>query len=388
VIGVSFGVVVQTRTGPPSEGGTVNSGTAFVVGPASVLPAGPPPILRSLDDFAALYCEADTPYTGASIPSYDWFDTFYREGGGNAVFGAYDPVAGTYANGLAIIEDLGQNYPGQLAIIDPLGPTEPMFEAMAADAVNYNRFAVRDVAQTDNTAALMETTGLLAPLNDEYGATFGPWVTVPGVTGIVGGGPRLVPYSAVICALCNRVEQNGNPNRAAAGGDYPLIYVTDFVDVNDVDRAGLFLKGVNCPHNVFGINQNYGFQTNVALSPDTPFWQANCSRARMWLKASALRRGQTYMFKTIDGKGRLLAALKGDLEAECKTLYDADGLYGDIPADAYQVSVSAVLNTDASIAQGEIRAVMQARLSVHARSVFIELVSVPITGSVSGPASF
>jgi hypothetical protein len=45
------------------------------------------------------------------------------------------------------------------------------------------------------------------------------------------------------------------------------------------------------------------------------------------------------------------------------------------------------VNSEATIAQGELHAVCEARLSLHAKSVIIDLVSVPITGRVSRTAT-
>jgi hypothetical protein len=42
------------------------------------------------------------------------------------------------------------------------------------------------------------------------------------------------------------------------------------------------------------------------------------------------------------------------------------------------------INTTTTVAYGELHAVVEARFSLHARTVIIELVAVPITGSVSG----
>jgi hypothetical protein len=93
--------------------------------------------------------------------------------------------------------------------------------------------------------------------------------------------------------------------------------------------------------------------------------------------------GLNYEYKSIDGRGRLAKALKTDLETLCKGLWDVDGLYGNTTSDAYAVEVGVSINTDASIALGELHAVVEARFSLHARTVIIELVTVPITGRVS-----
>ena len=115
----------------------------------------------------------------------------------------------------------------------------------------------------------------------------------------------------------------------------------------------------------------------------SPFWQANCGRTRMWLQWNSLAIGLGYEYKTIDGRGRLLSALEGDLATMCKSLWEADGLFGETTRDAYAVSTSVALNPIDDIAAGIIHAVVQARLSMHAETVIIELVSVPVNGAIA-----
>jgi hypothetical protein len=178
----------------------------------------------------------------------------------------------------------------------------------------------------------------------------------------------------------------GNPNRAAAGRDFPLQYATGFeTTISDTDRESLLdSHAVNTFAEMFGVLELYGFQTGRDEDPDDPFWQANCGRARMWLKARAFAAAQPYVFRTIDGRGRLAAALKGDLDAICLALYGVDGLFGETPQDAFATEVGASVNTTDTIAQGELNAAVEARLSLHAKAVNIDLVSVPVTGTVSG----
>jgi hypothetical protein len=116
---------------------------------------------------------------------------------------------------------------------------------------------------------------------------------------------------------------------------------------------------------------------------DNPFWQANASRGRMWLKARAQGAGKNYMFKPIDGRGRLTGRLKTDLDAICLELYGVDGLFGETPADAFATEAGATLNTVDGIAHGELRGLVEAKFSMHTKRVLIDLVSVPITGQVS-----
>jgi hypothetical protein len=152
------------------------------------------------------------------------------------------------------------------------------------------------------------------------------------------------------------------------------------------DVEGLLTAGGNAFVNRYGVLQSYGFQTGVAQSPDTPFWQASASRTRMWMIAWAKAIGENYMFKPIDGRGHLASDLQRNLNSKWLELWSNDGLYGDTPEEAFATSVGASVNQESTIALGELHAVVEARLSMYAKSIPIDLVSIPVTGRVSTAA--
>jgi hypothetical protein len=322
------------------------------------------------------------PRSGSNQDLFDGLDTYFAEGGKEAVIGRY--TAGDPAAALALFPpDLG---PGQVSILGEPN-TSGLYTTLLAHAKANNRVAVLDVPPDSDVAemdALGDAGRLLA--DADYGAIFGPWADIPAPSGVIGGSGRSVPASPVIAALCARVDSLGNPNRAAAGRDFPLQYVTGFeTDFSKADREALLNAGVNTFATIFGVLENYGFQTPRAQSVEDPYWQFNCARTRMWLQARAAAAGEPYMFRTIEGRGRLAAALKGDLDDICLQLYQADGLFGETPQEAFSIEVGESVNPVESIAQGELHAVMEARLSLHAKAVLIDLVTVPVTGQVSQP---
>jgi phage tail sheath protein FI len=378
----TLGVTVTTRTAPPATGAPTDTGTAFLAGPVDTANAGGPYLIRSLSDFVTRFADRTTN----NAKTYDWLDTFFREGGRRAYVAGWDFSGGTLATALALLAD-PQLGPGQLADASGgLTPSAVIYGALNTAAKNAGRVALLDVQSGATNAQFLADAGFArAAVDNEYGALFGPWQNVPAPAGVTGGTARTVPASAVVAGLIARADALGNPNRAAAGRDFPLQYVTSpTLTLTAAQVDALSAAGGNTLLTKYGVLQNYGFQTGIAQSDITPFWQFNASRARMYLQAQAQRVGENYLFKPIDAQGKLANALKTDLDAVCMALYQADGLYGETPAEAFHNEVGAAVNTISDVAQGVLNAVCEARFSLHTRSVQIQLVSVPVTGAVSG----
>lgn len=376
---MALGVTVTPRTAPPARGAPTDTDTVFYAGAAASGPTDKATRLRSINDFTAVYGPRET----GNLAAYDWFDAYFREGGRQAYFGRYTNV-GTVDAGLALFtEELG---PGQVVAPEET-PGASVYGKLLTHAFNTQRHALLDYANGDTLTAMTTAVNAIPAANADWGQTAGQWVNIPAPAGTIGGTARQVPGSAVTAALIARADALGNPNRAAAGRDFPLQYATSFTrDLSKAEVEGLLSAGGNAFLTRQNVMQLYGFQTAVEQSEDTPFWQANCSRARMWLIAMAKSAGEGYMFKPIDGQGRLASALKRDLDGICLDLYGRDGLYGATPEDAFATSVGVSVNQESTIAQGELRAVVEARLSLHAKAVIIDLVSVPVSGRVSTAA--
>lgn len=376
-----MGVNINTSNAPASGGSLINTGQLFVVAQTgSTGPQTAPALCHSISDVESAFGVRSTSGVTAL---WDYLDNFYREGGNQAYVIGYDSgSSGTPASALALIDPrLG---PGQVAVVGA-APSSTIYGNVLSHCLNNNRVGLLDVAQTDITEAALAVEGALgvALTNPDRVGIFGTWVNIPAPNGVVGGSARVVPASSTIAALCNRVDQLGNPNVAPGGRDFPLQYGTSpLYDPTDAETATLLATGVNPIRERYSVLENYGFVTPIAKSTSTPFWQLNCARARMWLVAQAQLLGEAYYMKEIDGEGKLATELGADLNALCAQLYQAGGLYGDTAADAYNVNVGVTVNNSGSAAQGQLNATVEARFSQYADTVNITLVSVPIAGSV------
>ncbi|MCU1500585.1 MAG: hypothetical protein JWM47_4538 [Acidimicrobiales bacterium] len=378
---MSLGVSITTRTAPPSRGAPTDGSTLFVAGKAGTGPTDVATELRSLNDFTGAYGTRNTNNRAA----YDYLETFFREGGSHAYFGRYETTSSPAQNVDDALALFVANYgPGQV-VAPQETPGADVYDALQSHGEAFGRVPLLDVAvDTFDAGNEDERDALAALIADQELAGFGPWVTVPAPSGVTGVGAREVPASAVVAGLIARADRLGNPNRAAAGRDFPLQYATGFVaDVPEDDREELLGQGLNCFADIYGVLELYGFQTGIAQSEETPFWQLNCVRTRMIVSSRAKAIGENYMFKPIDGRGIIESNLKSDLEHLLSDFYLADALYGATPREAYAVEVGASVNTVDTIAQGELHASAELRLSLHAKSIGIQLVSVPVAGQVS-----
>jgi hypothetical protein len=361
----------------------VNTGQVFVTGITGGTPPAAPVLCASTADYEAA---GYGTRTGANTAMWDWLDVAFREGVTQAWVQGYT-AAGGYTTALPLFDS--RKGPGQVAVVGEAAMTPAIYAAIQAHADGNNRIGLLDGIAGDTALAAWTQHGTDAQTltSMENVGVFGSWVTCPAPPGVVSAGPRNIPASAFIAGLCSRVDQTGNPGRAAGGRDFPAQYISGFLyDPNDSDRTSLFQKGVNMGANRWNVLENYGFVTPIFQGQpiaSTPFWQLNCARTRMAMKAQAQAIGENYYMRTLDGQGKLAAELGADLALMCSDLYEADALYGDTRADAYSVNVSSSVNTATSAAQATLNASVEAKLSQYAVKVVINLVSVPVAGVVS-----
>jgi hypothetical protein len=366
-----LGVQVSSREAPPARGAATDISVWQAVGLTTSGPTDKATKLTSLADFKAVYAPSGRA-TGNQL-AYDAVDMYFR-GGGSSMYFVKSTDATTYVDALALLPDV----PGQVSILDP-DPVAAHWALLETHAQSFNKRALYDVPDGQTVAELV-TLGATLP-QSRYGAAFGPWATIPGLGGV---STRDIPASPVIAGLIARADRTGNPNTAAAGRDWTLDYVQSLKasysmdDINTLNGAG-----INSMALVFGVLENYGFDTPAyhATVPDTTLGQFNCSRTEMYLIANAKSIGEKYMFKTIDGQGHLASDLASDLGALCLDLYREGALFGATPGEAFGVDVTSVNDPD-DVSKGVLTAVLSTKLSPSAREVDIELVSVPVNSTI------
>ena len=371
------GVDVVTLANPSPSTPPSDTSVLFVAGVTTTTPAAAVQI-RSMEDFVAQLGAR----TGAAIPTYDALDCFFHEGGSLAYVSpmkSSSVALSDYQAALALFDEgLG---PGQLIL--PGMTTATIQSAALAHCAQNNRVALLDTVAGANKAALIAAAGAFASdVNASYGALFGPTVEVPGVTP---GTTRQVGWAAIEAGIIARNDKTMNQDVAAAGENGISLFTLAIDPITpalvDQDYTDLNAAGVCMVRSRYGTIECYGYRS---LAPADPAWsQFGYSRLRMAIVAEANAIGEAYVFSQIDGRGKTISRFAGDLGAMLATYYQAGALYGDTADDAFRVKTGPPINTDTTIANGELHAQLQVRMSPFAEYVLIQIVKVAITQALA-----
>lgn len=269
-----------------------------------------------------------------------------------------------------------------------------IWSALATHAQANNRVAICDMDDQQTSATLITALGSFGSnAAASYTAFWAGQVVVPSSTNAPGV-TRTVPASAVISALCARVDAAGNPNQPAAGNpngfNLQLQYATGFTGVagaplyaqTDIDT--LNAAGINTWNNLFGVLQNYGFVSPVLSSTDTIYWQFNHARMRMALEAMAEAVGQPFVFSQISQLD--IAAFSADLAGQLVG-YVRTGAISTIAPNGstdqgFVVDTGPTVNTAATMAAGQLLANVSYRPAPFAQLVQVNLNAVPVTAAL------
>ncbi len=261
--------------------------------------------------------------------------------------------------------------PGQVS--HPGRTTTAAHTQLLAHADANNRVAILDGPDTAVAATLTAASAALRALTGRRsGGLFAPWATISGLTP---GTTRTIPYSAVQAALEARVDESDGPHRPAAG----VAGIADTIlgltqTYTDADRATLNEGGVNVARMLDGQARTYGHRSVTNPVTDPSWTDLHAARQVMAIRAEAEAIAERKLFRPIDGQGYLFAELRGELTAMLRRHYDAGGLYGQTPAEAFRVDTGAGVNTPTTIAAGKIRAAIALRVSPMGELVQIDIV--------------
>lgn len=267
---------------------------------------------------------------------------------------------------------------GQVSV--PGSVSSQVRTALRQHAKENNRVAFLDLTDTAAaSSALTEAAGLAG---DEYGAIFGPWVQVPG---IIGGTVRQVPPTALAAGLVARSDQTHSPNEAAAGvSNGQARYVIGLTQAawTDAERDALNTAGVNVFRQLDPVTL-YGFRTLAkADTAAAAYTFLNNQRLRLAITDEVEAIAEQFLFQQLDGKGQKVSEFGAALTGVLNRYFISGALYGENADDAYLVDVGPSVNTKSTIANGELHAVLNLKMSPMAEFVVIEIVKTSVSQSL------
>jgi uncharacterized protein len=260
--------------------------------------------------------------------------------------------------------------PGQVAYP---GATDPALHyAVLAHVARYRRCALLDLNDSDVLTVAADVLGLYGHDGARFGQALAPRLLYPGPA------PQtsvLVPFSAIqMGVIARRDRATGNPNESAAGE----VAFTQARGLNlqftDDEREELNELGVTLARQRGrpAVTMTYGSRT--CAGPDEPNWKwFGGSRVVMAITHESDAGAEQFVHRQIDPQGRLFIALNSVLTAICDRYFALGALYGETAAEAYQVDTSDAVNTEETIANGEIHAVIRLATSPPGEWVLIEI---------------
>lgn len=312
---------------------------------------------------------------------YDGVDRFFQEDGAEVyVTRTVDATAPVLLAALALFTpDLG---PGQ--VFAPGRVTAAQHVELAKHAALNNRVALHDGVNSANVATLttLATPGTTA-LQDRVASLWAPWLDVPNP---IGAGTVEAPPSAIVAGIMARNDANGVSQNQPSGGVLGRSYIAQdaVVAFSDADRTTLNANGVNILRPMFGGVRIYGYRT---LADPNDLSESNyllLSNARLYMAIQAVLEvvAERFVLREIDGQGLVIQEFGGALTGELLPFWLRGSLYGGSPDEAFRVDVGPNVNTEESIAAGELRANVALRMSPFAEEVILEIVKVKITEAV------
>jgi hypothetical protein len=392
------GTTITRSEARPARSARTGTGPWFTVGVTGTAdtvasPAGPRTPCRSLAEYAARFGSRSSHTndgTGAggagAFTMYDQAEFFFKEGGAEMYVSpaTYNVTPATLETNIAtalalFTKDLG---PGQVSV--PGRITAATRLAVAAHGDLTNRLAVLATTGGAVTSATMITDAAIASITqtqERVTTMWGPWLTVPGVTS---GTTRTISPECIVAGIIARNDALGvSPNEPSAGQNGQSDYGIDVLNAyDDATRLTLSLNGVNLLRDIYDGVRVYGFRTLADATTDANWILASNARLFMAIQALADEVGERFMFRQIDGQRKTINEFNGALTGVVMPFYQRGSLYGATPEEAFRVDTGPNINTDATIANGELRANIALRVSPFAEEVIMELVKVKITETI------
>jgi hypothetical protein len=377
------GTTISRSETRPTRSARTSTGPWFIAGitgtPDTELalnPGGPRKAVKNLTEYATRF--GSRTAHGANPEMYDAAEFYFKHGGAELfVSRTADALDPALTAALALFtKDLG---PGQVSA--PARTTAAQKLLLANHARDNNRLAILSTTNTAVVATLTAEATIAGITADaeRFTALFGPWVTVPGVTS---GTTRTISPESIVAGLMARNDSLGiSPNQPSAGhqfgeSDYAINVTQNF---SDVDRATLNVNGVNLLRLVYDGVRVYGYRTLADPTTDASWVNLGNARLFMGIQAKGDEIAERFVFRELDGQRKTISEYGGALTGMLLPYWQVGSLYGATPEEAFRVDVGPNINTEATIADRQLRANLILRASEFAEEVVLELVKARTT---------
>lgn len=280
-----------------------------------------------------------------------------------------------YVTGLNLFtKDLGD---GSVAI--PSRTTTAIWTGINTHCIANNRIGLLSSASGDNKATLLGRTN---EVNSEYCGVFAPWIVVSDG----GSGTRTIsPEGYVAACRAKAVDQVG-PWRIPAG---QIAIASTVLDVqtrfSETDSNDLDAGRINVIRYIAGSPRLYGWRS--LSSDELNYWFLKDRDLLNYLVTESAKRLEEFVFQPIDRKGHLLSSVNSAIVGLVDPISRAGGLYSLENADGqqidpgYKVDTGSSVNTDTTLANNEVRALLSVRISPAGGLISLTIVK---AGTTSG----
>ncbi len=262
------------------------------------------------------------------------------------------------------------NIPGAVSAAD--------WAVIQAHAEAMNRSAILEYPDTADEATLTTLARASRALG-RVAAGFAGWLVVPHI----GGRSKTVPPGLAVAgkiAVHDATENGLGQNKPVAGVRRGVLNraLSVSVDFGDDDkRTRLNSEGVNLIREIQGSVTIYGWRSLAHPTSDAGWRNFGHRRLQTALFARISALMEEHVFAEIDGEGHLFGQVRGEIKQRILHPYYVVGsLYGASPEDAYSITTDDPINTEETIADGQLNVAV-----VVVESEFAEEINITVTKS-------
>lgn len=254
--------------------------------------------------------------------------------------------------------------------------------ALHAHAKAFRRLAIMAGPVGASDADYLTLANARLAADGEYSGVFGPWVSVP----LTNGSTKLISPEGYVAAVRARAHLTDGPWAAPAGERASARFVLGVErELTRAQGDALDEGNVNAIRTIAGSTRLYGWRS---LSTDTANYALLIGRDVLNTVAyEAEARLERFVFRTIDGRGQLLASVAAELVGILAPMAAAGGLYARVVEGAevdpgYSVDVGDTVNTTAVLNANTIAAVVALRVSPVGSLIDVTIVKAGLTATV------